>query len=71
MSCSAAKAATSCPVAPGDDEIEGEEAADTLEGGGGSDQFNFFTSAFQPDSTFAARDVVLDFQRRRASPAAT
>jgi Ca2+-binding RTX toxin-like protein len=47
----------------GDDEIEGEEAADTLKGGGGDDQFNFFTSAFQPDSTFAARDIVLDFQR--------
>ena len=46
----------------GRDEIEGEEAADTLEGGGGSDQFNFFTSAFQPDSIFAARDVVLDFE---------
>ena len=47
----------------GDDEIEGEEAADTLEGGGGNDQFNFNAGSFQPDSTFGARDVVLDFQR--------
>ena len=46
-----------------DDELEGEEGADPIEGGGGNDQFNFFTSAFQPDSTFAVRDVVLDFQR--------
>ena len=45
------------------DELEGEEGADQIEGGGGDDQFNFFTSAFQPDSTFAVRDVVLDFQR--------
>ena len=46
----------------GADELEGEEGADRIEGGGGNDQFNFFTSAFQPDSTFAVRDVVLDFQ---------
>lgn len=45
------------------DELEGEEGADLIEGGGGDDQMNFFTSAFQPDSTFAVRDVVLDFQR--------
>ena len=45
------------------DELEGEEGADRIEGGGGNDQFNFFASAFQSDSTFAARDVVLDFQR--------
>jgi Ca2+-binding RTX toxin-like protein len=31
-------------------------------GGDGDDQFNFFTSAFQPDSTFADRDLVQDFQ---------
>jgi Ca2+-binding RTX toxin-like protein len=46
----------------GADELEGEEAADRIEGGAADDQFNFFTSAFQPDSTFAVRDVVLDFQ---------
>jgi len=44
------------------DELEGEEAADRIDGGGADDQLNFFTSAFQPDSTFAVRDVVLDFQ---------
>jgi Ca2+-binding RTX toxin-like protein len=48
---------------PGADELEGEERADRIESGGGDDQLNFFTSAFQPDSTFAVRDVVLDFQR--------
>jgi Ca2+-binding RTX toxin-like protein len=46
----------------GADELEGEEAADRIEGGADDDQLNFFTSAFQPDSTFAVRDVVLDFQ---------
>jgi Ca2+-binding RTX toxin-like protein len=46
----------------GPDELEGEEGADRTEGGAGIDQFNLFTSAFQPDSTFAVRDVVLDFQ---------
>jgi Ca2+-binding RTX toxin-like protein len=44
------------------DELQGEEAADRIEGGGGDDQLDYFTSAFQPDSTFAVRDVVLDFQ---------
>ncbi len=47
----------------GVDELEGEEGADRIEGGGGDDQLNFITSAFQPDSTFDGRDVVLDFQR--------
>ena len=47
----------------GADELEGEEGADRIESGGGNDQLNFFASAFDPDSTFAARDVVLDFQR--------
>jgi Ca2+-binding RTX toxin-like protein len=47
----------------GADELEGEEGSDLIEGGGGIDQLNFFTSAFQPDSIFAARDVVLDFER--------
>lgn len=47
----------------GADELEGEEGADRIEGGGGNDQLNFFSSAFDPDSTFAVRDVVLDFQR--------
>jgi Ca2+-binding RTX toxin-like protein len=44
------------------DELEGEEAADQIEGGAADDQLNFNTSAFQPDSTFAVRDVVVDFQ---------
>jgi Ca2+-binding RTX toxin-like protein len=48
---------------PDDDELEGEEGADDIQGGGGDDQLNFFTSAFQPDSTFSVRDVVFDFQR--------
>jgi hypothetical protein len=47
----------------GDDELEGEEDADRIEGGSGDDQLNFFPNPFQPDSTFAGRDVVLDFQR--------
>lgn len=47
----------------GADELEGEEGADRIEGGGGADQMNFFSSAFQPDSTFSLRDVVLDFER--------
>ena len=47
----------------GADELEGEEGADRIESGGGNDQLNFFASTFDPDSTFAARDVVLDFQR--------
>lgn len=46
----------------GGDEIEGEEEADILTGGRGDDAFSFFTSDFQPDSTFALRDVVLDFE---------
>jgi Ca2+-binding RTX toxin-like protein len=44
------------------DELQGEEGADRIEGGGGNDELEFFPSAFQPDSTFAVRDVVLDFQ---------
>lgn len=44
------------------DELEGEEGADISDGGAGDDQFNLFTSAFDPDSTFAASDVVLDFE---------
>jgi Ca2+-binding RTX toxin-like protein len=44
------------------DELEGEEGVDRIVGGGGADQLNFFTSAFEPDSVFAARDVVLDFE---------
>ena len=47
----------------GADELEGEEGADRTEGGPGNDQLNLFTSAFQPDSTLAASDLVVDFQR--------
>lgn len=47
----------------GVDELQGEEEADRIEGGGGDDKLEFFPSAFQPDSTFAVRDVVLDFER--------
>lgn len=46
----------------GIDELEGEEGSDRIQGGDGNDQLNFFTSAFQPDSTFSVRDFVLDFQ---------
>jgi Ca2+-binding RTX toxin-like protein len=46
----------------GADELEGEEGADRITGGSDDDQFNFNAGAFQPDSTFALRDVVLDFQ---------
>jgi len=47
----------------GVDELEGEEGADRIESGGGDDQLDFNAGAFQPDSTFAVRDLVLDFQR--------
>ena len=47
----------------GVDELEGEERADRIESGGGDDNLDFNAGAFQPDSTFAERDVVLDFQR--------
>lgn len=48
---------------PGIDELEGEEGADQIKSGGGDDELTFFPGAFQPDSTFARRDVVLDFER--------
>ena len=48
---------------PDIDELEGEEGADRIESGGGNDEVNFNPDAFQPDSTFARHDVVLDFQR--------
>ena len=43
--------------------MEGEERADRIQGGGGNDQLNFFSGAFDPDSTFGVHDVVLDFER--------
>jgi Ca2+-binding RTX toxin-like protein len=46
----------------GADELQGEAGADQIEGGGGDDQLEFFTRGFRPNSTFAVRDVVLDFQ---------
>ena len=49
-------------AAPGNDELEAEEGADTVTGGAGNDQFNFNAGSFQPDSVFAAQDVVTDFQ---------
>ncbi len=45
----------------GVDELEGEEGADQITSGAGNDELDFFPDAFQPDSTFAVRDVVLDF----------
>jgi len=44
------------------DELEGEAGADQIEGGGADDQLDFFTRGFRPNSTFAVRDVVLDFE---------
>ena len=56
-------AATPSPGVPEMTRSKAKRRADTLEGGGGNDQFNFNAGSFQPDSTFGARDVVLDFQR--------
>jgi Ca2+-binding RTX toxin-like protein len=44
------------------DELEGEEAADRIEGGAGDDELDFNAGDFQPDSGFAVRDVVVDFE---------
>ncbi|MBC7987009.1 MAG: calcium-binding protein [Sphingomonadaceae bacterium] len=46
----------------GDDEIVGYEDRDINTGGAGDDTFGFFLGSFAPSSTFAARDVVTDFE---------
>ena len=47
----------------GVDELEGEEGCRPDRGRRRRRPADFFPSAFEPDSTFAVRDVVLDFQR--------
>lgn len=46
----------------GDDELVGYEEFDVSEGGAGDDRFGFFLGTFAPSSTFAASDLVLDFE---------
>lgn len=46
----------------GDDELEGYNGADVLEGGSGADTFKFSLAQFNPHSTLAVADQVLDFE---------
>jgi Ca2+-binding RTX toxin-like protein len=46
----------------GDDEIVGYEGIDLNQGGAGEGRFGFFLGTFAPSSTFAAQDIVLDFE---------
>jgi Ca2+-binding RTX toxin-like protein len=46
----------------GDDELEGYNGADTLEGGSGEDIFRFSLATFDPHSSLASPDLVLDFE---------
>jgi Ca2+-binding RTX toxin-like protein len=45
----------------GNDNLFGEGGADTLNGGSGIDTFNFFMSAFDPNSTLTSLDTITDF----------
>jgi Ca2+-binding RTX toxin-like protein len=46
----------------GNDELVGYDGADTLEGGSGTDRFKLFLGSFNPSSTLAITDIVLDFE---------
>lgn len=46
----------------GDDQITGYQDADVNVGGAGGDEFQFFIASFNAHSTFAASDLVLDFE---------
>jgi hypothetical protein len=46
----------------GADLVEGDAGADQLRGDTGDDTFRFFIGAFNPSSTFAASDTLLDFE---------